>query len=471
MSYRYAMLASEFESAIKKGVFPAGTRLPSIRKSCARYGVSMSTVMEAYGRLEERGLIEARPKSGYFVKPPARARQPLDQTRPRRQPGEVNVGRLAMDVLAATSRPGMIPLGAGVPDESMLPITALARAYSRAARVNFRAAAGYIGPNGVAVLREAVSRLLVESGCRECADDIVIANGGQEALMLALRAVTSPNDIVAVESPTYFGVLQALEALGLRALELPTDAIDGIDLDALEAAAQKGGIAACVLMPTYQNPLGFRMSDAAKQRAVEILARYKVTLIEDDIFGALGTETPRPLVAKSFDDAGDVILCGSFSKTVSPALRLGWLAPGRHLEEILHQKFLINIATATIPQLALADFLVGNRFRRATQTAARTYAQRTHLMREAVLRHFPEGTNCSTPVGGFLLWVEMPEPCRTMALYEKALEDGITFAPGRLFTRAASNDRSLRINCAAIEADDIDGVISRLGALAMQSRG
>lgn len=465
MTYRYESLASDLEGAIRKGVFPIGARLPSIRQTCRQHGVSMATVIEAYARLEDQGLIEPRSKSGFFVKRPVDLDSVIAPSRPRQQPGEVSVSKLAMEVLSATTQPGIVPLGAGVPNPETLPLADLARCLSRAARVNQARLAAYQQPAGNPLLREAVAHMLVQTGCPEAADNIVISNGGQEALMLALRAATRVNDVVAVESPVYFGILQVLEALGLRALELPTHPRSGIDLDALEDAARKGTISACILTPTYQNPLGFRMADRDKQFAVEILARYGVTLIEDDVFGGLGLETPRPRPAKAFDSAGAAILCGSFSKTISPALRLGWLASGRFADAIVQQKFLFNISSAAVEQLAMAEFLKGNRYRRVTQTAAQKYAQRLRVLRAAVIDSFPSGTTCSTPQGGFFLWVEMPSGYDTMALYRRALDNGISLSPGRLFARSDSYRNAFRLSVAAIGEADIAAIVGRLASL------
>lgn len=470
MTYRYEALANELEGAIRKGVFPIGSRLPSIRETCRRHEMSMATVMEAYARLEDQGLIEPRPKSGYYVKRPVELRRLIASSRPRQQPGDVSVSRLAMEILESMSRPGMAPLGAGIPNEDMLPVAELARCHSRAARLNYRQLASYEQPNGAAALRDAVAQIFVAMGCSEAPDDIVISNGGQEALMLALRATTRAQDVVAVESPVYFGVLQALEALDLQALELPTHPRDGVDLGALETAARSGDIQACILSPTYQNPLGFRMADPEKQRIVELLARYGIVLIEDDVFGELGLETPRPRPAKAFDTAGNVIFCSSFSKTVSPGMRLGWLAPGRFREEILRQKFLMNISSPVIAQLAMADFLKGNRYRRVTQAAARRYAQRLQIMRDTVIESFPDGTTCSAPVGGFFLWVEMPGDYDAMALYSLALRNDITFSPGRLFARANGYQSALRLNAAAIGREGIPEAVTRLGRLTESCR-
>lgn len=470
MTYRYEALASELEGAIRRGVFPIGARLPSIRDTCRQHDMSMATVIEAYARLESQGLVESRPKSGYFVKRPIDLDRVIRQSRPRQQPGEVSVSTLAIEVLEATSDPGVIPLGAGVPNSETLPVVELARCHARAARMNASKLASYEHPRGDPALREVVSQILVQMGCSESTDDIVISNGGQEALMLALRATTQANDVVAVESPVYFGILQALEALGLRALELPTHPRSGIDLEALEAAARNDRIRACVLTPTYQNPLGFRMADRDKQHAVDILARYGVALIEDDIAGALGLENPRPRPAKVYDATGNVILCGSFSKTVSPAMRVGWLAPGRYLEDVVQQKFLLNICSPALEQLAMAEFLKGNRYRRATQAAAQKYARRLRVLRDAVIETFPSGTACSTPVGGFFLWVEMPDGYDAMALYTLALDNGISLSPGRLFARGDGYRNAFRLSVAAISEDKIRESVARLGSLAASSK-
>jgi DNA-binding transcriptional MocR family regulator len=470
MSFRYEQIASAMEQAIAKGAYAAGSRLPSIRSARHHYGVSMATVMEAYARLEERGLIQSRPKSGHFVRQPRELQSEPHKSRPSPRAGPVSVARLAMDVLEATSRRDTMPLGTAVPSAETLPIEVLARANARAARLHRAQMAKYEDPRGARSLREAIVRLLLESDCIVRHEDVIITNGGQEALALALRAVAKPGDVITIESPTYFGILQAIEALGLRALELPTDPGKGVDLDALERATSQGGVKACILAPTYQNPLGFRMSDENKREAVGILARHNVPLIEDDVFGSLGLESPRPVTAKSFDSNDSVILCGSFSKTVSPALRIGWIVPGRYAEEVLRQKFLLNIGTATVPQLTMVEFLHGNRFRRTTQVAARTYARRLQALRHAVIEHFPPGTRCTSPAGGFVLWVEMPPRHDVMALFRLAGDQRISLSPGPLFTRANGYRNCLRLSCGAIKEDDIRGATAKLGALAHRCR-
>lgn len=464
MSYRYEEVASALESAIADGIYPAGARLPSVRNLRDRYGVSMTTVMEAYARLEDKGLIQPRPKSGHFVRlPPMRGEQPAT-SRPPAKPGPVSVSRLTMQIAWAPARADAVSLASALPTPAG--VAELARSTARMARLHAPRTIDYERPEGTPVLRAAIARLLVDSGCMVHEDEVIVTNGAQEAIVLALRATTSANDVVAVESPTFFGVLQAIEMLGLRALELPTDPREGVELDALANAVRGGRLRACILAPTYQNPLGFCMSDENKQRLVSILADGDVPLIEDDVFGALGIDAPGPRPAKAFDRTGNVIHCGSFSKTISPALRIGWAVPGRFAEQLLRLKFLANLSTTLVPQLAVADFLSGKRFRRITQNAARLYSRRLRIMRDAVLTHFPSGTKCTAPAGGMILWVQMPEAYGAMDLLGRAREDGITFFPGNIFSPSGAYGNFLRLSVGCIEADAVSAVVRRLGELA-----
>lgn len=470
MSFRYEQLAQGIEKAINSGVYPQGSRLPSIREFGNRQGVSMTTVMQAYAQLEEQGLIESRPKSGHFVRQPLDEVRVIRRSRPRQQPGEVSVSQLAMDVIKAAADPAMIPLAAAVPGPTTLPLDEFARCHARAARMIRGRAATYETPAGTPELRSAISRKITDLGCSESPDDIIITNGAQEALVLALGSVTKPGDIVAIESPTYFGVIQALEALKLRAVEIPTDPRRGIDTDALEMAAKRHSLRACVLMPSFQNPLGFCMTDGDKEYLVSLLARRDIVLVEDGVFSDLSTGYQIPRAAKSFDRAGNVIYCGSFSKTVSPALRIGWIVPGRYHEQIVRQKFLLNLSSPTVAQLAMAEFLKGNRYRKATQAAAIEYSNRLRCLRHEVLENFPDGTTCSVPQGGYYLWVELPDEVDGSALFDLAFSNGLTFSPGKLFTRTRDYDNCMRLSAAAVDEGKIPHAISKLGDIAMACR-
>jgi len=465
MSYLYEQVASELGEAIEKGVFPPGARLPSIRNTQKRFGVSVATAMEAFARLEVEGLIEVRPKSGHFVKPRSEQAARPRMSNPEQHPGSVSIVDMALEMVAASQAPGAIPFAAGFPGAEVLQLDSLARIQARAVRTSRKRLAGIEPPEGMPALRHGISRLIADAGAIVEPSGVVVTNGAQEALNLALRAVTSPGDVVAVESPTYFGVLQAIESLGLKALELPTHPEHGVSIEALEKAVSGGAISACVLSPSYQNPLGFCMNDDDKRRVVELLEGHDVPLIEDDVWGCLGLANPRPVTAKSFDRSGNVILLSSFSKTVSPGLRLGWMAPGKFLQEVVRQKFLVNLSTGVVQQQAIADFLDGSRFRRLTQSSSKIYARRRKFLRDAVIRHFPPGTLCSVPRGGFFIWVELPGNVDSYELFKLAVNEGISFSPGRLYSRTSTYSHCLRLSCSVDDDAVVENAIRELAWL------
>ena len=296
-------------------------------------------------------------------------------------------------------------------------------------------------------------------------DDIIITNGCLEALGLALRAVAKSGDTIAIESPTYFGVLQVIESLGMKALEIPTHARSGIDPAALAKSIKQRRIAACVLMPTFNNPLGSAMPDAHKQEVVYLLAKNGIPLIEDDMYGALSYEPRRPKSAKAFDSHGNVLYCSSFSKTVSPGLRIGWILAGRYQEQVRYQKFLDNICTASHPQLTLAEFLAKDGYRRCVRHAVRVYRQRMEQFRHWLTEAFPKGTRISNPQGGFLLWVELPESVNCLDLYQKAREKKIAITPGVLFSAQGQYQHHIRLSCGAVEGEQARRSIATLAKL------
>ena len=280
--------------------------------------------------------------------------------------------------------------------------------------------------------------------------------------------ICKPGDTVAVESPTYYNFLQAIEMLGLKALELPTHPRDGISIDTLQYVIEHNRISACLCITSFNNPLGSCMpEEQGKKELVELLASHEIPLIEDDIYGDISFSAQRPKAAKAFDKKGNVILCSSFSKTIAPGYRIGWTAPGRFRREIERMKSVTNLAAATPPQLALAEFLAKGGYDHHLRKIRRLYARHVHLMSELVLKHFPEGTKISRPSGGYVLWLEMPQEIDCLELYEKALKKGISFAPGPIFSSRQKYRNFLRLN-AATWSDDIQEAIRTLGSLAMR---
>lgn len=470
--FLYERLADELTEAIGQGVYGVDTRLPSLRRISEQRGVSLATAVQAYQCLEQRGLAESRPKSGYFVCPARQAAlsEPVT-TQPRTTPTAVTVGHLAMSLVNETRQPGLIKLGAAVPEAALLPLGVLSRTLAGIARRQHRALASYEQAQGSLALRKQIVRQMRDAGVRCTADDIVITNGCLEALGLALRAVARRGDTIAIESPTYFGVLQVIESLGMKVIEIPTHANEGIDPDALQNLLHKRNITACVLMPTFNNPLGSTMPDDNKRRVVEMLETHGVALIEDDVYGNLSHEPRRPRAAKAHDRTGNVLYCSSFSKTIAPGLRIGWMLAGRFQEQVIYQKFLDNISTSIHPQLAMAELLAKDSYTRCIRHSARIYRQRMEQLRRWVAESFPEGTRITNPQGGFLLWVELPKGYDSMTLYQNAMSKKIAITPGILFSAQGQYRHHLRLSCGVVEGQQAQQSIQVLAKLLKQTLG
>ncbi len=320
----YVAVADKLEKLIRAGTLRPGERIPSVRRTCAQHSVSLTTSVQAYLLLENRGLIEARPKSGFFVRLQLRNLvQEPQPSRPAPTVLPVTVGSLQSRIFDAARMPAVAPLGAAYPGAANLPTAKLSRIMSVVAREAGAAGINYDMPPGSEKLRREIARRSLDDGLNLAPDEIITTCGGTEALTLCLRAVTRPGDVVAVESPTYFGVLQQIEELGLKAVEIPMHPRDGMNLEALEQALKKRRIAACLAVPNFNNPLGSLMPDENKRRLVEILSRRAVPLIEDDINGSLQYHGIRPRVAQSYDHHGRVLLCGSFSRPSRQAIAWG----------------------------------------------------------------------------------------------------------------------------------------------------
>lgn len=467
--FLYRQLAQDLGNAIRQGVYGIHERMPSLRRVTQHYGVSLATAIQAYQLLEDQGLLASRPKSGYYVLPRHSAHLEPQTSKPPARATAVNVGQLALSLVNESRSPKLVRLGAAVPGTDMLPLKILSRNMAGIARRHWQDTGSYEAPQGVLALRRQIARLMRQAGCQCTPEDIVITNGCLEALSLALRVVTKAGDSVAVESPTYFGILQVMESLGLKAVELPTHPASGVDVAALQDALQKNTLSACVLMPNHHNPLGSTMPEENKQRVVEILAAAGVPLIEDDVYGALSYQRPRPRAAKAYDQSDNVILCSSFSKTLAAGYRIGWLFSRKFREATEYHKFLGNISTATLPQLAIAEFLSRGSYSRTIQHCVHVYRQRMEQLRYWINEYFPPGIRLSNPQGGFVLWVELPHDVDCVDVYRKAMDKRIAVSPGILFGARAQYRHHIRLSCGAVEGDTMHKALKTLGTLITRS--
>ncbi|MCU0565193.1 MAG: PLP-dependent aminotransferase family protein [Oculatellaceae cyanobacterium Prado106] len=462
----YEQVADRIRSLIAEGTLQPGDRLPSVRKLREQWSVSISTVLEAYRLLEDRGFIQARPQSGYYVRPfpltvPA---EPTPSTPPR-QPHSVDTS-LAFRVSTTCHDPKVIKLGSAIPSGKILPLAALNRLMGQVLRSQPMLAHAYDVPPGCEPLRHEVARRLLSAGCSVTPDQIVTTNGTFEAVYLSLKAVTQPGDTVAVESPTYYGLLEALEILHLKALELPTHPRDGISLEHLEAALSHRQIAACVLVSNFSNPLGSCMDDLKKKHLVDLITRYQIPLIEDDVYGELHFEGTRPKALKAFDREGMVLYCASYSKVLSPGMRVGWALPGRYQAKVEQLKWVINQTTAIAPQLTVAAFLASGGYDRHLRQLRQAYQTQTARITQAICEYFPPDTKVTRPNGGQVLWVELTAGFDSVALFEEALtQHHISIAPGTIFSASGSYRNCMRLNCGYPWTAEIDRAMQTLGYL------
>jgi DNA-binding transcriptional MocR family regulator len=443
----YEQLVDDLTRSITSGVLRSGDRMPSVRELTKQRSISPGTVLSAYGVLEDQGLIEARPRSGYYVAVRGKGALPVPEMRKTSgRSTEVKVSELVFEVLDAVRQREVLPFGSAFPSPELFPFKALSQAFSGAARsLDPWRAISDLSP-GNRELRRQIARRYLEAGVSLEPDEVVITAGALEALNLCLSACTEPGDMVAIESPAFYAALQAIEARGLRAVEIATEPERGVDLAALGQALSRHPIKACWFMTSFQNPLGSLMPDEKKRALVALLARHDVPLIEDDVYAELYLEGARPRPAKAFDRGGRVLHCASFSKALAPGFRIGWVAPGRYAER-LKQRQLTSTLGASVPaQLAIVEYLKHGGYERHLRKLRQAMVAQQACMLEAIRRYFPRGTRVTRPAGGYFVWLELPSGTDSLALYRRAMAAGISVSPGPMFSAVRGFGNCLRLN-------------------------
>lgn len=433
--YKYHEVAERIEQLISTEVLKVGEKLLSVRALSKEQGISLSTAFQAYYYLESRGLIEARPQSGYYVK--YSPRHVLDLPRICETPDEavpVSINEMINSVYLDLRSPRILNFALAAPPDSLLPTTKLNKALMHVLRKSPTSCLHYEHVQGNAELRRQIARQAFNWGGVVTEDDIVVTAGAVEALSLCVRAVTRPGDAVAIESPTYYAIFQLMESHGLKVVEVPTDPVTGADLDYLEQAIDRFQIKACLFVNNFNSPLGSCMPDLSKKRLVAMLAERDIPLIEDDIYGELYFGKTRPKTCKTFDQKGLVLHCSSVSKSLAPGYRIGWAIPGRFKEQIIALKRMHTVSTNTLSQAAIAEFLRNGRFELHLRNLRRTL--HTHSLRyiQAIYENFPDDTRVTRPDGGFVLWIEVNKRINTFKLHKRLLKHNIGIAPGQIFS-------------------------------------
>jgi DNA-binding transcriptional MocR family regulator len=464
--HKYLHVAETIEQQIMSQVLNIGDKLPSVRMLSKHHGISMSTTLQAYYYLEGKGLIESRPQSGYYVRfNPSRFPQKVGKSNPLQTMKAKNVEAIIGEVYDDFQMQGVTRFSLSVPAPEILPLAKLNKAMMQAMRSLPANGTSYEQVQGNESLRRQIARWSINWGGHLEAKDLITTAGCMNAIAYSLMALTKRGDTIAVESPVYFGVLRFAQSLGLKILELPTDPDTGVDAGDVKKALQKHNIKVCFFVTNFSNPLGYCMPDDQKETMVKLLSRHGVPLIEDDLYGDVYFGKQRPKTCKSFDEEGNVLWCSSISKTLAPGYRVGWVAPGKYLEQIKRLKLYHSITSVTAQQEAIANFLATGRYEYHLRKLRQTLHSNSLQFTRAIGEHFPDGVKLSNPKGGFILWLELDKKIDTYQLYREAMLHKISIAPGTIFSLQDRYQNCMRISYGMPWTPEIAKALKKLGGM------
>jgi len=469
---KYKQVANRILKLVRTGTLRPGERIPSVRKMSDQIDVSLMTVLQGYQILETKGIIESRPRSGYFVRPDHLWN--LNRTVHFREaktvplklkPSKTCVSGTVDSLFDETGRPGVLSLGCGISDPEYFPSEELSLHMARAVRSHPLEINHYSVAPGDFDLRLQISKKLMDAGCTLDPDDIVITSGTTPGIILCLRTIAKPGDLVAVESPGYFGFYRALEYLGLRAVEVPTNPQTGLCLDFFEELLKsKNKIKALLLCANASNPTGATIPDENKKKLVELADRSLVPIIEDDTYGEISFKSKREKSLKAFS-SDNVLQVGGFSKILAPGYRIGWAIGGRYHEDLVKYHRMAYISTALPSQKTIASFLAEGGMNRHLRRLRQAYSENIALFQREIVECFPEQTQISNPTGGHFLWIQMPNGFDSVELSRMTMEHGISICPGVVFSSQRHYKNYFRLNCALPWSKQIENAIHKIGEL------
>jgi DNA-binding transcriptional MocR family regulator len=458
----YLQIALHMAQMVASGALKVGQRLPSVRDSAVQNGVSVSTVVQAFRYLEEHGLVQPRPKAGYFV---ASASKALANSLVRKI-GHQSAAPIDPAHAAITTKPVASFAGYSPKDADFFDTDRIRVALSRATRLKRDTLIEYSSSSGTTALRDAVALRALHLGCALRGEDIVITAGCIHAISLCLQAVTQPGDLVAVESPTFFGFLDLLEAMNLKVLAIPSDPRTGVSLHALQLALQTQPVRAVLLVPTLSNPQGSVMPLTQKRALAQLVTQHQVPLIEDVVFNDLLATDARRKAVKAFDTQGWVMTCGSFAKTVAPGIRLGWVEAGRWSKAVATLKRVQGTSTNAVLEYALADLLTQGSYEAQLRRLCLQMKQRLGQARRLIQTSFPKGTRVLDPPAGYTLWIELPDQLDAMDLFVRCKAQGILIGPGQLFCSSQRYQHFVRLSFAGAWGSTEQEALTEVGRLA-----
>ncbi|WP_448564657.1 aminotransferase-like domain-containing protein [Thalassotalea ganghwensis] len=445
--YKYESVASDINQKIISGYWKYGEKLPSIRALAQQLKLSKISIQTALQLLEQRHIVEAKPKSGYYVTYVDNKLNEKPLTLRQLAPKSVKMPDLFLDIMEHSAAFDISPqYGLHHPPSKAL--EKLTRCLTRAHREQpYSKSVYYSTPAGLKSLREQIALHYKKRDLIVNADDICITSGCQNALYLSLQCICRPGDTVAVESPAFYGILQLLQHLGCKIIEITSSPTQGMDIDELTKAATKWPIKACIITPNFATPTGAKLPSSSQQKLLVLAKKFNFTIIEDDVYGDLGfhQSTP-PLSAR--DREGQVILCGSLSKSLSRDLRIGWAISGKHIEKIKQAKLVQQLATSQTVQQGVNQFLAQGHYERHLQGYRPQLLRQRDELLFAIKEHWPFPVRYTVPDGGLSLWVQLPSKINALDLYRSSFAKGIIITPGCLFSSRNAFSNFIRLSFA-----------------------
>jgi len=461
----YIQIANSIEHQIKNDVLKVGDKLPSLRTLALEKGVSLNTALQSYFELESKGLIESRPQSGYIVSYSSKHLPNIPATS---QPIMANMEDESEEIIftvGKNSASARIQLASGVPSIELLPEAKLNKAIVQATRSIKGSGLNYDKEGNQSLKKQVALRSLLWGG-KLVADDLITTSGSMDAISTCMLSLTERGDTIAVESPVYFGILHLAKSLGLNVLELPTNPVTGIEVEALKKVLESNKIKLCLLVSNFSNPLGSCMPEEHKKEVVRLMEKHNVPLIEDDLFGDLYFGHHRPTCCKTYDESGMVLWCSSVSKTLAPGYRVGWVAPGKFKEKVSRTKHFHSLYSTSVTHEAIGWFLENDRYENHVRKLRQTLHRNSLLFLRSIHANFPDDTRVTIPQGGLHLWVELNKRIDTVDLYNKAMVHKISIAPGRMFTLQNQYNHCMKLNCGLVWGDEVEQALKKVGELA-----
>lgn len=500
----YEKIANQISEMIHTGILKQSEKLPSLRKASQIYGVSPATVQQAYFLLETQGVIYAKERSGFYINPALKVSSPIELpeesfsqdavdfvedllqnhtlspqynaalsetsnaiiAKPIKEQN-IEMSDFIFSILESHKDAAHIPLGSAFPSPELFPINhltdSMAKSLSGLTHTSYELVSDM--PGGSRELARQIELRYRLNGLRIQREELVITSGAMEALSLSLQATTNPGDLVAIESPCFYAILQILERLQLKAIEIPVNIQTGIDVEYLGDTFNNFNVKAVVLMTKYQNPTGCTMPKERLIALYDLVKNHQIPVIVDDVYSEIYFDTELPAYLKALDDEGLILHCDSFCKSLAPGFRVGWVAAGRYAKQIERLKLMTTISPSVPSQLAISHYLKHRNYDRHLMRLRAELQKSQEKMRDAITQFFPEEAKVTVPQGGYFLWIELPKEVDALELYRRALANHISIAPGPIFSASQEFRHHIRLNYGVKWTWEFDHAMKTLGQL------